>query len=143
MSSIPDMSGWDHLGTSDNAEFYLVEPQILAVVPNENSVDDETTARQSVEFQHEYWRGRNERGGSVIFMDRVRDSRAGARRIYGTLPDPALITGFALVGGTVFGRAVASVFIGLSRPSAPTKMVGDFASGVAWLRSLNRSELRG
>ena len=47
-----------------------------------------------------------------------------------------MITGFALIGGTVFGRAVASVFPGLSRPSAPTKMFGDLERALAWLREI-------
>lgn len=134
MSNGPDTSNWEKVGATDNAEFFAVEPGVLAVVPHEGCVDDEDTARQSVEFQHAYWRDQGRAGSALIFMDRVRDSASGARRVYGELPDPALIRGFALIGGTVFGRAVASVFIGLSRPAAPTKMFGDVERARIWLR---------
>ncbi len=140
MSGAPDISGWEKVGETDNAEFFVVEPGILAVVPHDGCVDDDATARQSIEFQHEYWRAQGRSGSSMIFMDRIRDSSAGARKVYGELPDRALIRGFALIGGTVFGRAVASVFIGLSRPAAPTKMFGDVDRARGWLRQQNGNE---
>lgn len=134
----PDVSAWRRLGTTDNAEIYEVEPGVLAVLPHEGSVDTAETARQSVEFQHRHWAEAGRTGGAVVFMDRVRDQHAGARNVYGSLPDPKVVTGYALVGGTVFGRAVASVFVGLNRPSAPTRMFGDLDAALAWLRELNR-----
>lgn len=136
MSVVPDVSAWTRVGATDNADLYEIEPGILAVVPHMGSADTEETARQSIEAQHRHWRALGHRGGAVIFMDRVRDSQAGARKVYGTLPDPSMITGFALIGGTVFGRAVGSVFLGLSRPSAPTKMFGDLERALAWLREI-------
>lgn len=137
MSLLPDTSAWKAAGATDNAEFFEIEPGILAVVPHAGSVDNAITATQSIELQHAYWQERGRRGGSVVFMDRIRDSQVGARQVYGQLPDPKLITGFALVGGTIFGRAVASVFLGLSRPSAPTKMFGEVARAMNWLRGLD------
>lgn len=140
MSSVdPAAHGWKKLGDSDNAEFFLAEDGVIAVVPHDGCTDDEATATQSVEFQHSYWRGEGRSGGALIFLDPIRDSQPGARGVYATLPDPSLIRGFALVGGSIFGRAIGSVFLGLSRPSAPTKMFGDKERGLAWLRERNRS----
>lgn len=138
MSAPFDLSGWKRIASTGNAELYEIEPGILGIVPHEGSVDTEETATQSVEAQHAHWRAAGQKGGAVVFMDRVRDSQAGARRVYGKLPDPTLITGYALIGGTVFGRAISSVFIGLSRPRAPTRMFADLASALAWLRGLAR-----
>lgn len=137
MSTDPDVSGWEQLGETDNARFYVIEAGILAVVPEPNSIDTEDTAKASVQLQHEYWTEQGRRGGSIIFMDRLRDSQAGARQVYTTMPNDKLITGFALVGGTVFGRAVASVFMGLNKPSAPTRMFGSFEEALSWLRRQN------
>jgi hypothetical protein len=134
----PDVSRWRRLGSTDNADMYEVEPGILAVVPHEACVDTAETARQSVEFQHHHWAKAGRGGGAVIFMDRLRDQHAGAREVYGSLPDARTVTGFALVGGTVFGRAVGSVFLGLNPPTAPTKMFGDLDGALAWLREVNR-----
>lgn len=136
MSQAPDTSQWTRVGATSNADMFEIEPGILAVVPHEGSIDTEETATESIDFQHRHWRNVGSRGGAVIFMDRVLDSQAGARKVYGRLPDPAVITGFALIGGTVFGRAVASVFIGLSRPAAPTKLFGDLAKALEWLREV-------
>jgi hypothetical protein len=135
---LPDLSRWRSLGSTDNADMYEVEPGILAVVPHEASFDTAETARQSVEFQHRHWAAAKRSGGAVIFMDRIRDQNVEARRVYGSLPNKKAVTGFALVGGTVFGRAVASVFVGLNRPAAPTKLFGDFEAALAWLREMNR-----
>lgn len=137
MSIAPDVSQWNRLGETANAQFYQVEEGILAIVPEVNSTDTEETAKASVEFQHRHWTDEGRPGGSVIFMDRLRDSQAGARQVYTKMPDQRLITGFALVGGTVFGRAVASVFMGLNKPSAPTRMFGDVDEALSWLRKQN------
>jgi hypothetical protein len=135
---LPDVSRWTKLGSTDNADMYEVEPGVLAVVPHEGCADTAETARQSVEFQHRHWAEAGRGGGAVVFVDRIRDQSAGARQVYGSLPDAARVTGFALVGGTVFGRAVASVFLGLNPPAAPTKLFGDLDAALAWLRERNR-----
>ncbi|MEM1029795.1 MAG: hypothetical protein AAGA56_00825 [Myxococcota bacterium] len=137
MSTDPDVNDWKKLGQTDNADFYEVEDGIIGIVPFRDAIDTEATAKASVDFQHRHWTERNRRGGAVIFMDRLRDSKAEARQVYTTMPDATLISGFALVGGTVFGRAVASVFLGLNKPSAPTRMFGTEEDALAWLRRQN------
>jgi hypothetical protein len=67
-------------------------------------------------------------------MDPVLEQDAGARTVYRDLPDPAFQVCFALVGSSAFGRAVGSVFLGLSRPRVPTRMFGSFEEAVAWIR---------
>lgn len=133
----PDVSRWKPLGPTHNADMYEVEPGILAVVPHEGCVDTAETASENFAFQQRHWEEAGRSGGVLIFMDLIRDQHAGARRVY-SAPSRGLITGFALIGGTVFGRAVASVFLGLSRPAAPTKMFGDLEAALAWLRELNQ-----
>ncbi|AKF05750.1 hypothetical protein [Sandaracinus amylolyticus] len=137
MSLEPDVTRWALLGSTSNAHFYEIEPRVIAIVPHERSIDDERTARESVELQHAHWRARGARGGAIVFMDRLVDQRPGARKVYTSVPDPALITCFALVGGTVFGRAAASVFLGLTRPSAPTRVFATYESALEWVRSVN------
>jgi hypothetical protein len=129
-----DTKQWAKFGTSDNADFYEVEPGILAVVPFDGTEDNAETARQSVTIQLDYLRARGKRAGVVVFMDPVLEQHAGARTVYRDLPDPAFQVCFALVGSSAFGRAVGSVFLGLSRPRVPTKMFGSFGEAVAWIR---------
>jgi hypothetical protein len=130
----PDTSQWKKFGETANAEFFDVEAHVLAVVPADGCVDDETTAKASVETQVAYLRTNGRRAGVIVFMDGITEQTAGARAVYRDLPDPALQACFALVGGTFFGRAVGSVFLGLSKPRVPTSMFGDLPSALEWCR---------
>ncbi|HUX33888.1 MAG TPA: hypothetical protein VMV51_08435 [Gemmatimonadaceae bacterium] len=129
-----DTTDWTRIGASDNADFFEVEPGILAVVPREGTDDNAHTARQSIAIQLDHLRARGAPAGIVVFMDPVVEQDAGARTVYREAPDPELQRCFALVGSSAFGRAVASVFLGLSRPRVPTRMFATFDDAVAWIR---------
>jgi hypothetical protein len=129
-----DVSGWTPIGVSSNADFYEIEPQILAVVPFEGATDDAKTARESVRVQLDYLRSTGTRAGIVVFMDRVIEQNSGARAVYRDAPDPTFQECFALVGGTPFGRAVGSLFIGLSPPKVPTRMFATLDDALRWVR---------
>jgi hypothetical protein len=135
-----DTTGWTPIGKSDNADFYEVEEGLLAIVPFEGSSDDEKTAKQSVRIQHDYLRPRGRRAGVIVFMDPLVEQHASARIVYRDGPDPAFVTCYALVGGTVFGRAVGSIFIGLSRPRVPTRLFGSLDDARAWAKSQRTRE---
>jgi hypothetical protein len=131
-----DTTGWKKFGDTANAEFYEVEPDILAVVPHEKCRDDATTAAASIDTQLKYLKEKGRRAGVMIFMDRISDQDSGARSIYRDRPDKQYQAGFALVGGTAFGRAVAGFFIGISHPPVPTKMFATEKEAMAWLHTL-------
>jgi hypothetical protein len=129
-----DTSRWRKFGESSNAEFFEVEPRILAVVPFDGCDDNESTAGESVRIQLELLRARGTRAAVLVFMDRIASQDAGAREVYSTAPDPAFQSCFALVGGTMFGRAVGSIFIGLRPPRVPTRMFSTVEEALAWAR---------
>jgi hypothetical protein len=129
-----DTSAWTQFGRSENAEFFEVEPRILAVVPFDGCDDNEETARVSIRIQLEYLRARQRRAGILVFMDRILSQSAGAREVYKSEPDPAFQACFALVGGTTFGRAVGSFFIGIHPPRVPTRLFATLAEALAWAR---------
>ena len=131
-----DTSGWTKFGESRNALFYEIEPHALAVVPFERTTDDEATANESIRIQLEHLRAKGMRAGTIVFMDRLVAQDAGARTVYREAPDRALQICFALVGGTAFGRAVASVFIGLRPPRVPTKMFGTLREALVWVHAM-------
>jgi hypothetical protein len=130
----PDTSAWTPIGRSSNADFFEVEPGVLAVVPFDGITDNATTAAESIRVQLEYLRPKGLRAGVLVFMDRVAQQDSGARTVYREAPDPAFQACFALVGSTIFGRAVGSVFIGLHPPRVPTRMFGTLEEAVAWIR---------
>ena len=72
-------------------------------------------------------------------MDAVASQNSGAREVYRNAPDPTFQTCFALVGSTMFGRAVSSVFMGLHPPRVPTRMFGTFQEALAWIRKTAES----
>ena len=125
---------WITLGRSGNATFMLADPCVIVVAPDEGCTDDETTARQSISFQQAYWRSQGTMGAAVVLMDRVAHQTKEARRVYQGEVDPSILSRFALVSSSVFGRAVASVFMGLARPIIPTRMFGSVAPALAWAK---------
>jgi hypothetical protein len=133
---MPDTSAWTPIGRSANADFFEVEPGVLAVVPFDGASDTADTAEASVHIQLKHLRTQGSRAGTIVFMDQVAAQNSGARDIYRTAPDPTLQTCFALVGGTMFGRAVSSVFIGLNPPRVPTRLFGTFQEALSWIRQI-------
>ena len=130
-----ETTNWQKFDETTNAVFYEIEPQVLAVVPTEGCTDDETTAQASIETQLAYLRPKGHKAGVIIFMDPVAEQTSAARAVYRDAPDPTYQACFALVGGTFFGRAVGSVFLGLSKPRIPTAMFGSFQEALEWCRT--------
>ena len=126
---------WTNLGRSGNASFFLADPRVIVVEPDDGCTDDETTARQSIQLQQAHWKAQGVRGAAIVLMDRVAHQTQGARRVYQTEVDPALVTGFGLVSSSVFGRAVASVFMGLARPAVPTRMFASLPLALQWAKA--------
>jgi hypothetical protein len=130
----PDTSTWSPIGRSPNADVFEVEPGVLAVVPFDGSTDTADTAAENIRIQLAHLRASGRRAGTVVFMDHVVAQNAGARDVYRNDPDPTFQTCFALVGNTMLGRAVISVFMGLHRPRVPTRMFGTLEDALAWIR---------
>jgi hypothetical protein len=129
-----ETAGWRRIGVSSNADFFEVEERVLAVVPFDGCDDNEETARESIRIQLEYLRPLEKRAGVLVFMDRILMQSASAREVYRVAPDPAFQACFALVGGTTFGRAVGSFFIGIHPPRVPTRMFATTEEALHWAR---------
>jgi hypothetical protein len=128
---------WRHVGSTANAEFYVIEEDILAVVPNVDVHDDENTARASLAFQTKHWTSVGHRGAAVVFMDRVLSQDSGARAVYEKETASMLTTCFALVGATFFGYATAAPFEGLTRPGIPTQVFRSLEDARPWIAKMN------
>lgn len=133
-----DRSGWKKIGESSNADFYEVAPHLLVVAPHDGSMDTAASARESVKVQLDHLRARDRRAGVIVLVDAVAEQDSGAREVYRNEPDPSRQVCFALVGGTVFGRAVASIFMSLSPPKCPTKAFATFEEARAWIEEMVR-----
>ncbi|MEO0604503.1 MAG: hypothetical protein AAF211_23920 [Myxococcota bacterium] len=130
----PEVQGLTQIGQTSNTAYYWLENRVLVAMPCVGSFDTGPTARENVAFQVETFRDRGEPGVVLVFFDRMTSQDVEARRVYGTEIDPAWLAGSALVGGTFLGRAMASFFMGLSRPKVPTRMFGTTEDALRWAR---------
>jgi hypothetical protein len=130
---------WKHLGKTENADFYELADDVIAILPGPNTKDDAKTARQSIQFQDAHWRKVGRRGAVVVFMDNVIDQDAGARTVYAEEVTHVPTTCYALVGETFYGHATAAVFEGLSKPGLPTNVFRSLEDALPWIAEMNRT----
>jgi len=131
-----DTSRWEAVGETSNTKYYLIEPQILAAVPRVGARDDGPSAQENVEFQVEFFRKTGKGGVAVVFVDRLVSQDKDARRVYQTVPDPRILVGSALVGGSLLGRAIVSFFLGFARPAVAIKMCATVEEALPWAREI-------
>ena len=130
---IPDPA-WGVLDSSSSFTMYEAAPDVVVIWPTEGCNDTEETAEESVAAQRAHWSSAGRSGGAIVMMDHVHEQTNAARKVYQSAESQGQITAFALVGGTTFGRAVSSVFLGIQRPRIPTKAFADFDDAMAWVQ---------
>ena len=79
--TLPSPDQWHQVGSNESARYYLFENGVIVVVPHEDVVDTEATARAAITLQIEYWRSVGRAGASVVLLDPVLHQEAGARRL--------------------------------------------------------------
>jgi hypothetical protein len=136
MKTVPDES-WRPLAVLPNADVYEIRDDVIAIVPRQDAVDDEASARASLEFQRSHWKSRGHRGAVVVLMDPMRDQTAGARAAYANEGASTLTSCYALVGETFYAQAVSAVFTGLAKPAVPTNVFRSFDEADVWIREIN------
>ena len=124
---------WAPLGRTANTEYFRMKERILVAIPDEGTTDDETTAWENHAFQRDHFASVGAPGIVIIFFDRLGDQTRGARQVYAATATPDWSCGFALVGGTALTRALASFFMGLSKPAVATRMFGDLEAALPWI----------
>jgi hypothetical protein len=131
--------GWKPLGATDNADWFEIRHDLIAIMPRENARDTEASARESIANQRRHWQSVGRRGAVVVFMDNLLDQDSGARTVYMTESDPTCTTCYALVGDSLFAQAVGSVFTGLARPEVPTRMFRSLEDAMPWIEEMNQA----
>jgi hypothetical protein len=130
----PDVTGWKPLGQHGNSRYFVPDEGILAVVPNEGTIDTAETALENQAYQHAYFRTQGRPGVVVIYFDLIKELNKDARSVY-TKSDPRYLCGVALVGGTLLSRAMASFFMGIiSPPPIPLKMLPSTEDALRWAK---------
>lgn len=130
-------ASWLLVGQTSNTE-YRTKPDardILIVLPQSGLRDNGESARMNIEFQVGYAKSVGRPCAVIVHLSSLMSQDAEARRIYATAMVPATFFAASLVVTSPISRAIGSFFLGLSRPSVPTRMWPDFAKAIAWAES--------
>ena len=133
-----DTSAWTPIGSTEKCDNFIVTPYLMVMVPKEGMRDTAESAREQVQFQDDYWAKVGHAGCVAIFMDRIVDQEAGARDVYAETTHGAMTLGYALIGSTFWGRAIAAVYTGLKKPPIPTRFFASLEAAMPWIEQMTR-----
>ncbi len=131
-----DLSRYQHLGAVASADFYLAPPDYLLVVPRPGFVDTPQFALEKSDFLNAYARSTGKTYGLAIVMANILTQDPETRRVYQTQTSNGLYFGLAMVVDSALSRALATFFLGLSRPAIPTQIFGSIEKCLEWLDAL-------
>ena len=136
--SIPPI-GWTAVGRTTNTRYFHTEPDILFVVPDDGLRDDGESAGANAEFQIEFARNLGRRVALVVRMTSLRSQDAAARRVYAERMELEHFYAAALVAANPISRAIASFFLGLTKPRFPTRVHDSYDSAIEWIGTVRRN----
>ena len=131
-----DFSQYQSVGTAADTNYYIADPDILLVIPEDGYVDNPKSARIAVDYQTAYARKLGKKCSTLVVMSNVLSQDAETRRIYNEMTVSGLFFGTALIVSNPLSRAIASFAIGLSKPQVPIKLFDTVEKGIEWLRTV-------
>ena len=129
---------WKAVGSTSNTSFYLDHERIVLVLPNLGTHGTAAGARENLDFLRRWFAVHDDPPLVMVFFDRLASQDRAARKLYTEETSVPWALGFALVGGTLLGRAMASFFLGLARPAVPLQLFPTIAEPGVWLHDLRR-----
>jgi hypothetical protein len=120
------------VGGTAAGSYRRLAPDVLLAVPRSGYLQVEGDARRSLREMNRIAREVGRRQALVVLVDNVRSQDSGSRRVWQREMDPDLVCCLALVTQSLLGRAVASFFVGLRRPSVPTKLFATVGEALPW-----------
>jgi hypothetical protein len=135
-------SSWESIGETSNSKYFLAsgESDIVIVAPHADAFDDGPSALENVAFQMDYARSLGRPCAFVVLLGKLRSQEPAARRAYAEGMDPARCFASALVVSNVLSRAIASFFLGITRPMTPTRVFDSIEAAIAWAVSMRPSQ---
>ena len=131
-----DFSQYQHFTMLHGADYYLVDDDIILIVPPKGYRDSPSQARVSADFQDDYARKLGKKCALVIVMSNVLSQDAETRRVYNEQPLSGCYYGTALIVDNALSRAIASFLIGLTQTLVPVKLFDTVERGIEWLRTI-------
>lgn len=126
-----EASGWAYVGETSQARYYQVEPKVLAAVALGGSF---ASSPEDLAYQEAWGQAQSSPAVVIVFFDGSDGQEAGVRRLDATAQASGWLAGTALVGGSLFERAVASFFAGLTPSHVPVQMFGNLPEALRWAR---------
>ncbi|MCX6155170.1 MAG: hypothetical protein NT007_13535 [Candidatus Kapabacteria bacterium] len=128
------------IGESENTEYFVHSDNILIVSPVQGYKDNAKAANINMDFQLDFANKLERKCGLVVILNNLLSQDADARKIYSDRTDPDLFFGIALVVNNPLSRAIASFFVGLSKPKIPLTIVNSVESGIVVLETANKEK---
>ena len=128
---------WEEIGVTQNSTHFYVKPDIIVTIYHEKSVDTELKAREQLNFQEVFIKGKGKKMGLIVFIDNLVSQDAASRQVYAKEPDSKLFKGVSLVGGSMLSRGLASFFLGIKHTAVPMKFHASFQDACHWLEKLS------
>jgi hypothetical protein len=141
MASLTVPEQWKLLGRTYNTHYYLLSDDVLIVLPDQGLRDDGASARINIDFQSAYARMLGRRCCVVVVLDSLSSQDSEARRIYAAGMQPSLFYAAALIVTNPLARAIASFFLGLTRPAVPTKLFESVEDAANWVATQRPSRV--
>ena len=133
-----DTTGWDLVGETANCRYFRVEQGVLAAIPHAGTDDDLASATANVAFQTEYFDRLGRPGVVLVFFDAMTSQSKEARTVYQTIEGHSL-RATAIIASTLLGRAIASWFLGVSKPTMPVRLFAGVDDALSWAREVDQS----
>ena len=131
-----DLSQYQHFSELGGADYYLVDDDIILIVPSKGFFDSPRQARESADFQDAYARKLGKKCGDVVVMSNVLSQDAESRRVYSEQAGNGLYYGVALIVDNALSRALGSFLIGMTQSKIPIKLFDTVEKGIEWLRTV-------
>jgi len=140
IESPPPVAGAMPVGRTDNTSYFRLDPDLLIVLPDTGLKDNGASAIANTDFQLRYAAELGRPVAVVVHMTSLLSQDADARHTYAERMDPALFYAAALVAGNPISRAIASFFLGLTKPKIPTRVHPSYDAAIAWAATMRPAE---
>lgn len=129
-----DTSGWEQAVDLPHGALFWLEAGIVAAIPDDGVVETPDLSQLVYDGYAKCAKEYERPIGIVVFVDHLGDQTPEVREFWAKVMQPDVLCAVALVCSSFFARAVASLFMGIRRPTVPTRMFATQEKAVAWAR---------
>lgn len=129
---LSDIHTLPSVGGTAAGRYVALADDVLLAIPRPGYMQTEAGARASLAEATRIIRERGRRHVLVILMDGVASQDGASRKVWQEEVDPGVLCAMVLVAKSLLARAIGSFFIGLRRPTIPTRMTTSVDDALRW-----------